>query len=606
MSLARKAAWSTGIVVVIALLLMVGLPLIASTQIVRDGIANQMSSWSGYRVRLDDTPEIEVWPTFRAVLNDVTLLDWNTRDPQPVVEAVRVEVELSALAALRGDVVFTRMRFIRPLVRLHGDRRGYHLPSPRDWGRLARSVEQAEQMVAQNGEAPAARALPDDPLGAIEFVDGRVIGAQSGTTQELITSLSGTLDWPALNRQASLNAKGIWRGEAVDVQVSSAQPLLLLAGSSAAVDLSVRSSPLNLSFKGTANLSGVDFFDGDLSASTPSLGRVMEWMQGVPAGANRVGPVSIAARMTGQNDRLKFENAALTVDESSAKGLLEIAFEQGEPSISGTLAFDQLNLRSTLNTFAASHVAVAARDGEGSVDQRINVDMRFSVVNATYGSIALANVAAAAKSRDGLATFDISDATAFGGSLQMGLRVDRTGSFDTLEVSFSGEQVDTAMLAQKLQVSALLPRARGSFSLSLKGTGRTLDEILSSADGNITAEFGKGEIPGIHLPSFMQLSERGDFFALSEISEGALPVDTARLKATVRRGVADIETAEARSPSHVLELDGLVPFAGRGLALYGTLTDERTPEAAPLMFFVGGSWASPFIAAFNPDAPREQ
>lgn len=82
-SLARKAAWSSGIVAIIALLLMIGLPLIASTQIVRDGIANQMSAWSGYRVRLDDSPDIQVWPTFRAVLNDVTLLDWNTRDPQP-------------------------------------------------------------------------------------------------------------------------------------------------------------------------------------------------------------------------------------------------------------------------------------------------------------------------------------------------------------------------------------------------------------------------------------------------------------------------------------------------------------------------------------------
>jgi AsmA protein len=604
-SLARKAAWSSGIVAVIALLLMIGLPLIASTQIVRDGIANQMSAWSGYRVRLDDSPDIEVWPTFRAVLNDVTLLDWNTRDPQPVIEASRVEVELSALAALRGEVVFTRMRFIRPLVRLHGDARGFHLPSPRDWGRLARSVEQAEEAIAQTGESPTASQLPDDPLGAIEFVEGRVIGSQDGQTHELVSSLSGTLDWPALNRQASLNAKGIWRGEAVQAQVSTAQPLLLLAGSSAPLDLTVKSSPLNLSFKGSANLAGIDFFDGDLSASTPSLGRLMEWMQGVPAGANRVGPVSIAARMTGHNDRLKFENAALTVDESTAKGLLEIAFEDGDPSISGTLAFDRLNLRSTLSTFGASHVAAAAKDRQGTVDQRINVDMRFSVANATYGSVALSNVAAAAKSRDGLATFDISDASAFGGSLQMGLRVDRTGAFDTLEVSFAGDQVDMAELARTLELKTLLPRARGTFSVSLKGTGKTLDDILASADGTISADFGKGELPGIHLPSFMRLSERGDFFALSEIAEGSLPVDTARLKATVRRGVAEIETAEARSPSHVLQLDGLVPFAGRGLALYGTLASEGTPEAAPLMFFVGGSWGSPFIAAFNPDAPRQ-
>ena len=110
----RRTIWAAAAAVFAAVLLAAALPLIASTQIVRNRITQEMGAWSGYRVILGQAPEIRVWPNFHATLNDVTLAEWGTDGRSPVIRAERVEIDLSAIAALRGEVAFSRVRIFRP------------------------------------------------------------------------------------------------------------------------------------------------------------------------------------------------------------------------------------------------------------------------------------------------------------------------------------------------------------------------------------------------------------------------------------------------------------------------------------------------------------
>src|ERR1700755_1015604 len=114
--LIRRGIWAIGAAVIVIALVVAALPLIASTRIVRDRIAWEMSAWSGFRVTIEGAPRIEVWPKFRALLPAVTLSQWTPPDAPPVIEAERVEVELSAMAALHGDVVFSTARLVRPTI----------------------------------------------------------------------------------------------------------------------------------------------------------------------------------------------------------------------------------------------------------------------------------------------------------------------------------------------------------------------------------------------------------------------------------------------------------------------------------------------------------
>src|SRR5215813_5490342 len=90
-SMIRKSIWSVAAVAILAVLIVAMLPLIASTRIVQDRIALEMSAWSGYRVELGAAPEIQIWPTFRAVLNDVSLSDWDDTSHRPVLEAESID-----------------------------------------------------------------------------------------------------------------------------------------------------------------------------------------------------------------------------------------------------------------------------------------------------------------------------------------------------------------------------------------------------------------------------------------------------------------------------------------------------------------------------------
>jgi len=598
-SLARKSIWAVAAVVLLIVLIVAVLPLVASTRIVRNSIAYQMSAWSGYYVRFDDTPEIFVWP-LQAVLHDVTLLDSANENAQVVLDAERIDLDLSALAALKGDVVFTRMRLIRPV--LHVRRQGNELQpiSPQGWGKVPQSVEVAKQAVSAEPRNPDSTFLPSDPFGKIEFVEGRIVAEDGENQSDIVTSSSGTLDWPALNRQASLSATGIWHGEGVSLTASIAEPLLLFGGGNAAVSLSLQAAPANLSFEGIANRSGNGFVDGQFELSAPSLSRLVEWTHSRLPLASRIGPFSISARMQGDTKRLKFEQASLNFDKSAAEGLLDVSFESTRPTIAGTLAFDTLNLNALIN--ALNPLSVAMEPADPKARSELDFDLRFSAASATYDQAVLTDVAAAAMVRQGFAAFDISDASAFGGTLQFGLRR-REG--DSVEISMSGEEIAIEELAAAFGYKWLMPQASGNFSLMLKGTGRNVETVLQSADGSVSATVGQGSVPGLSIDAFLAHSEEGDFFPMAALEEGALPIDGIQMKATVSKGVLQIDNAEAKSGSYTIGLNGFAPLAGRGLALYGMLS---APEGAdprlesPLSFFVGGSWNAPFVASF-PERP---
>lgn len=596
----RKGIGIGAAIVILVMLIMTGLPFIASTQIVRDRIAYQMSAWTGYRVRLDDAPELQLWPTFRAVLHDVTLLDWNRTDPKAVLTAERVEMDLSALAALRGEVVFTTMRLVQPVLRLTERDGELRLPPPQGWGRLNRSVETARLVVSDAAVPSDMSTLPDDTFGTIEFEQGRLVAEDDGQQINLVTSLSGTLDWPALNRRFSLSANGIWRGESVSLNVSSTQPLILLAGGRAPLNLSLEAAPARITFTGSANIANEGFIDGQLALESFSLSRLIEWTHDVSLSANRVGAFQLTSRILGDTRRVKFENAALKIDSSAGAGLIDLSFGDEGPLLAGTLAFDSLNLGAlfgAIDPFSAHTVieTIPTPFAGGSYE----LDFRFSAKNATFGSATLTNVAAAGRVNRGFAALAVSDATAFGGTIQFATRADHRSGQETIELRLAGEKIDMSQLTAALGYEGLIPKAPGTFSIVLKGTGHDLDAFLQNGSGTVSASLGPGSISGLGLDAFFEHSAHGDFFPVSALEASSLPIDGVELKASITNGIARLETAEARSGPYRIVFDGLVPLAGRALAMNGRLTapDGNDPRAEPpLSFFVGGSWSAPFIA----------
>jgi len=592
-----------------ALLFLVGayvaLPLLASTRLVRDSIAVKLSEWSGYRVSIAGSPRIDVWPNFRAILTDVSLSEWQNAGTDPVIAVPRLEIDLSPLAVLQGRVEFSTARFIGPALRLERrDGRLFLPPLPLE-GRMARSIGQVRTVVAANPDNPDLSQLPSDVFGSIEVLDGRIVAGDGPDRTEFAAHLSGALSWPALDRPGTLEASGEWRGEKLRIGVRSDEPLLLLAGGLAQISASLTSRPLSLSFNGKAR--GGDLtVQGPAKLSSPSLGSALSWLDGGEAAGLAEVPVSASAQLFGQLSDLKLDMLEMTFGENSAIGVIDLSLAGAAPSLSGTLAFETVDL---LAAFSAFSPGEGRGIGWPSWWNWSDVDLRLSAESAIAGPVEISDVAASANIRDGLSVFDVSDGAAFGGRVQAGLRIDRRIENGKTEIRFLAEDIDGAALGKATGLAQVIPSSHGTISLTLKGAGTQPMAIVEHANGTLQASFGKGTFPEFDLQSFIGLVGRGGFFTLADVSRKPLAIEAATLRASASDGVVRIDTAEVKTANRRVVLSGLAQIAGQGLALAGTVVPAAlgagTAAQADARFFVGGSWSAPFISSSAPNVPFE-
>src|SRR5690606_35905988 len=106
------------------------------------------------------------------------------------------------------------------------------------------------------------------------------------------------------------------------------------------------------------------------------------------------------------------------------------------------------------------------------------------------GKFALANVAATARIDESGAAFDISDAMAFGGNVQAGLRFDRKENATPVEMRLLALDVDGGAFGTELGIPMLTPKALGTVSVILKGEGESWNALLASSSGSFSANFG--------------------------------------------------------------------------------------------------------------------
>ncbi|MFU0503874.1 AsmA family protein [Pseudaminobacter sp. NGMCC 1.201702] len=601
--LIRRSIWIFAALILAVALVVSALPLLASTRIVHNRIAYELSSLSGYQVTIGAPPEIQVWPNFRAILTNVRLSPWGQSDHPPVIEAERLEIGLSPFAALSGDVEFSNARLVRPTLRLEKAADGSLMVAKSGGGRVSRAVQAMREAILANPEAPDPARISSDSFGSVEVTDGRLTVFADAKDREIITGIAGKLSWPTLNKAASLKATAIWRGESVTLDVSSPKPLTLFAGGEAPLAASMNSAPATASFEGLVRADENPYLDGKIKFASPSLRRMLEWSRADTASSTTIGSVSIAGHMTGDARRLKFENAEIMFDDNPGMGTLDLARGEGVPLLSGTLAFETLDLKTFLAAFTplAPGSPTAPTEIDPVFSDRLNLDLRLSAAKATAGSVTLADVAATAQVKSGLSVFDISDAAAFGGNIQAGVRFDRKPEGTQVEMRLLASDVDGGAFGTAAGMTRLVPIGRGTVSIILKGAGRAWDSILENADGSISANFGEGALSDFDLASFLKRSSDGGFFALDDVAKGSLPIEGAEVKASVSRGVIRIEKAEARTAQGRLWLNGIVPYVGRGLALSGgLLTPEEAAELngaqPPVRFFVGGTWNAPFIS----------
>lgn len=106
------------VIVVIALLLVVGVP----SSFLTSAIASRVESATGYRLSIDGTAKISLWPTLNVTLNDLTLADPKDRSgiTRLTVDSVQADMSLASVWSGRPEIselVVTHPVLYQPLLR---------------------------------------------------------------------------------------------------------------------------------------------------------------------------------------------------------------------------------------------------------------------------------------------------------------------------------------------------------------------------------------------------------------------------------------------------------------------------------------------------------
>ena len=381
------------------------------------------------------------------------------------------------------------------------------------------------------------------------------------------------------------------------------------------MSIDVKAAPASGSFDGVANFSQNSFFDGQLAFNSPSLRRMLEWSRTDLAPDPSTGSIALSGKITGNRKRLKFDNAEVTLDGNPGAGVLDLSLGEAVPGISGTLAFDQLDLRSFLAAFTP--FTPGSDSAPGAVDvafaEKYNLDIRLSAAKATAGDFSFSNVAATAQVKGDLTAFDISDATIFGGTVQAGLRYDRKGDGGNLEMRLLASDIDTAAAARARQVHARGAGRQGHGFADAQRARPRLGQLSRNGRGLVLGEPRPGKHQRFRPRGVPRPFQAG---RLLPAARGFERVGADRPRRNPRDARPKARRAsrrrKPRSASGCSQLSGVIPYVGGGLALSGAVarpeagsSDATTAEAS---FFVGGSWSAPFVSPiFNGtsfDRPR--
>jgi len=432
------------IVALLAALCFAAAPLLISTDAIRLRLARDLSSMTGYNVQLREPPRIRIFP-FQANLGNVILTDDNPSDA-PLMEARDIIVRMPLWDAISGRARFTETQLIAPRFNLSEPLTAASLSaafarSHGSFGSALRAAQNTAQAAA-GGQKP----LLTQPFGRIIIEDGRIDypvspnaeaaasrlakpAEAAAPAREEISNIQAELNWPRTGAQASLTASGIWHGAQTSLDISADDALMLLSGGKTHLRISFNSAKGGITFTG-AGISGANWqARGRIEARSPGLDQTLSWLQiRPPFGLAFTSPFTWASELKASAAGAELGNITLILGDDtngdSGRGAVDIAYENGLPHISGSLAFEKLNL-----SLPAPALFVSPRRSGGSpiVDMPIfnllGLDIRVSAGQAQFNGAQAQDIAASIQMRPSGLIFDIGTMRIFGGTAQTSLRL---------------------------------------------------------------------------------------------------------------------------------------------------------------------------------------
>ena len=600
--LGRVVLMALALMVTVAVIFRIVTPFLISTTVVRESIEQSVEQWTGHNAAIGGVSTIRFWPEPEVTLTDITIHNDEQGGRKILATIKELSASFDLMEALLGRPVFEDFRLVDPHVFLSRGTDGrLH------WANGGQLVDAMAKAVANGDRQKLDQAL-DAPIGEVQVRNGivEIIGETDGRAARF-DAIYGMMDWPHLSDTATIRGEAVIRGKKIGLDIRSTQPLLLLDGRSGDFEGTASADIGFAKFDGVASLTPRGYFSGNAELRASDMPAALRWFEIEPRLVDGLQSASVSARLIADRQELRFENLSLGLNEENATGLLELDTPaSGQPKLSGTLAFDHIDLRRLLVALEPT----ISKDAQAlpSLVSNLDLDLRLSSQIASFGGVQLHDMALGLMNVAQQFRLDILDS-----DLQPGRMTGRISTFKanagtedegqsvTFRAAIRG--ADFAAIAQQLQLKGPLPAAQGSLDISLD-VPRPIDQnAWNSAVGTINFQTGSGRLNGIDMAVIRRLAVQKPYFTLSDAASGSIEFDGMKATAKINNGIADLQDTEIAGRNETITLTGAVPLANSSLALSAEIGPKDGSQ--PLNFFIGGAWPTPILWPMNVPAPKQ-
>lgn len=558
-------------------------PFLIQAAVVRSGIERAIATWTGHDVTIQGTPSITFWPQARIEVSRITVSKATPEGVRVLSRTARLSAAFSLYQAIMGRAVFRDFQLVEPEIFVVRGQDG-RLDLTND-GLLSAATR---SMAASGAQEPLEPTL-DSRVGNVTVVNGRieVKDVASGETLRA-AAINGAIRWPRLSSDMDAQVTAQINGRSLQLSLSSPQPLALLAGRSAPLEGSLASDVLSGRFDGTANIAEYGFVSGDLELSVPDTASLLDWAGVELAALAPLQQLSLRAQVLTTGETVRFDQMELSLNGSAGRGLVDLLLSEGAPRLTGTLAFERLDLAGLLGA-----VSAAPQDGAGtSLTLPLDLDLRISGEAAAAGPLMLSDMAISIMTTSNEARIDILDGSLGGGRIT-GQLIGDNGSFASgSQARVFLRDADLGELSARLGLARPFPLARGSIETSFSSDGPLGAIALDRIDGSLKVTTGPGSIPDADPTVILQRVGDQRYSPLFNPNGEDFGYERLELEASLSGGVAQLQQATIESPTTRVTMMGIIDYRDGGLALSVDIGAPSAGSAAESIF-VGGTWPDP-------------
>ena len=532
---------------------------------VRAKVENHAGAVSGRRTKISKISIAWSWiPHIRLDDVEVSNADWGKADH--LFKAQRIEFDIRLWPLVHGDFVLPTLTLEKPEVYLERNAQDESNWSPQQ-SPVASGAVQAVQPQHRH-QTPL--------IGRVAIIGGRVGYMDAKRKLDLNGSVQTATGQAGAELQAELLLKGRLENEPLSLQFVGGSALMLRETDKPyPVDLEVEYGGTRLAIKGSVQdpfqSVGLDL---QLALSGPDLSEIFPLL-GIP------GPPTPPYRMAGKLQH-----------EPDIWRISDLIWHAGDSDLSGDITIDQRRKPSRLTArLVSQHLAfadlaplVGATPGktgnvsaqQKSTEQRLEakgelfpnvplhverlraMDMDVTldakrVVAPTY--LPVQALAAKVQVSEGRARVEPFDMTLAGGTVSGDLTIDARTDTPTAQADL---RIRDADLAGFFRGSRFFDTTNGKVQgrIQLTGTGRSLAQVIGTADGDISAAMSGGTISGL-MVSLAGL-QIGKALILYVTGDNRIPIRCALGRLNVRHGVVAFDRTLMDTQKSVLHVDGQV------------------------------------------------